>query len=148
SNDNALLLTASSEQLKLWNCVKGACVRTLDSGYALCSAFVPGGRHVVIGTKNGEIELWKLASGECLERILAHEGPVWSIDVRVDQRGFATGGGDKQVKCWDFELVDASTAEDNTTVTAKRLSIVHTSTLTLTDDVLSLKHSPDGKYIA
>ena len=27
------------------------CIRTMPSGYALCSAFVPGDRHVLIGTK-------------------------------------------------------------------------------------------------
>ena len=33
-------------QLKLWNLKTGICIRTMDCGYAICSVFLPGDRHV------------------------------------------------------------------------------------------------------
>ena len=32
------------------------CIRTMDSDYCLCSMFVPGERHVIVGTK---VNLWQ-----------------------------------------------------------------------------------------
>ena len=74
SSDDSKILSASSNSLKLWNrsainyfplslslhffyfslppCRSSLqCTATLSCGYALCSTFVPGDRHVVIGTK-------------------------------------------------------------------------------------------------
>jgi U3 small nucleolar RNA-associated protein 12 len=60
---------------------------------------------VIIGTKTGEIEIYDLSSGSLLETIKAHTGPVWSIDVRPDKTGFASGSADKDIKFWDFHLI-------------------------------------------
>ena len=46
SSDNSLLLSTSNETSKIWNVYTMSCIHTLDSGYGLCSAFVPGNRHV------------------------------------------------------------------------------------------------------
>lgn len=29
----------------------GKCIRTMEAGYGLCTAFVPGNRHVLVGTR-------------------------------------------------------------------------------------------------
>lgn len=34
--------------LKLWNVKTMACIRTMDCGYAVCSIFLPGDRHVCV----------------------------------------------------------------------------------------------------
>jgi U3 small nucleolar RNA-associated protein 12 len=71
--------------------------------------------------------------------------------------GIVTGGGDKQIKFWEFELnvptsaqqqSDDTNATPATAVKKRQLSLVHTRTLQLTDDILCVKHSPDGRYIA
>lgn len=46
SSDDALLASASSGSLKIWNIKTTKCVRTMDCGYAICSSFLPGDRHV------------------------------------------------------------------------------------------------------
>ena len=58
------------------------CIRTIESGYGICGLFVPGDRHVVIGTKTGKIEIYDLQSARCLEVVDAHAGPVWSLALK------------------------------------------------------------------
>jgi U3 small nucleolar RNA-associated protein 12 len=97
------------------------------------------------------MEVWELGSGALLQKIQAHDGEIWAMDLRANGRGLATGGGDKQLKCWDFELLipkEAKTVGGVAAPSVKRLSLVHTRTLKLTEVVMSLKHSPDGKYLA
>ena len=53
SPDDSALLTGSSDALKLWNPRTGACLATMDSGYALSVLFVPGNKFAVLGTKVG-----------------------------------------------------------------------------------------------
>jgi U3 small nucleolar RNA-associated protein 12 len=144
SHDDNLLLSTSNDQLKVWNLNTRNCIRTLDSGYGLCSLFAPGSRHALVGTKEGNIEIWDIGAATLVQKIKAHDGPVWSMDLRPDSRGIATGGGDKELKFWEFELVSL----DNSPSSAKQLSLLHTRTLKLTDDILCVKHSADGKLIA
>ncbi|EGW05814.1 WD repeat-containing protein 3 [Cricetulus griseus] len=105
SSDNIAVLSASADSIKIWNRSTLQCIRTMPCEYALCSLFVPGDRQVVIGTKTGNLQLYDLASGNLLETIAAHDGALWSMSLSPDQRGFVTGGADKAVKFWDFELV-------------------------------------------
>ena len=74
-------------------------------GYGLCSTFVPGDRHVVLGTKKGTLQVFDLGSGEMTEEVEAHSGEVWSLALTHDKRGLVTGSADKTVKFWNFELM-------------------------------------------
>lgn len=145
SADNTLMMTTDSIQIKIWNVVSGQCIRTLDSGYGLSGLFVPGDRHVIITTRDGCLECWEIGSGALVEKVQAHEGSVWSIDATPDKKGFITGGSDKELKTWEYELM-ATKGEDERV--SKRLSLVHTRTLKLTEEVLCVKVSPDGRYFA
>jgi U3 small nucleolar RNA-associated protein 12 len=61
----------------VWNPRTGACLRSMDSGYGLCALFVPGNRHALVGTKEGWLELFDVATGAQLARVEAHTGAVW-----------------------------------------------------------------------
>jgi U3 small nucleolar RNA-associated protein 12 len=98
---------------------------------------------VIVGTKTGELEIYDIASATLLEKIEAHSGAIWSMDVKPDKSGIVTGSADKEVKFWDFELV-ASEEQANT----KRLSLSHTRTLKMSDDVMCVRFSSDRKFIA
>src|ERR1700677_1526334 len=86
-------LTYPVGSLKIWNVKTIACIRTLDCGYAICSTFLPGDRQVrydlqcfnygpssitqiAVGTKNGEILVYDLASSSLIETIKAHTATV------------------------------------------------------------------------
>ncbi|XP_023243739.1 WD repeat-containing protein 3-like [Centruroides sculpturatus] len=111
---------------------------------ASCSLFAPGDRHCIIGTKTGKLQIFDINATMCLETIDAHESSVSSIDMSPNQCSLVSGSADKDVKFWDFELIKDTTYSE----TRKKLTLVHARTLKLSDDVLCIKHSPNGKLIA
>ncbi|XP_053353298.1 WD repeat-containing protein 3 [Clarias gariepinus] len=143
SSDNIAVLSASGDTVKVWNRATLQVIRTMVCEYALCSLFVPGDRQIIVGTKTGKIQIFDLASGSLLESTDAHEGAVWSICLSPDQRGIVTGGADKMVKFWDFELI-----KDKESGASKRLTVKHTRTLQLDEDVLCVRYSPDQRLLA
>ncbi|XP_063302055.1 WD repeat-containing protein 3 [Pelobates fuscus] len=144
SSDNIAVLSASAEAVKIWNRSTLQCIRTMPCEYALCSLFVPGDRHVIVGTKSGKLQIFDLASGNLLDSVEAHNGALWSISLSPDQRGFATGGADKCVKFWEFELVN----DESDAQSSRRLSVKQTRVLQLDEDVLFIRHSPDSRFLA
>ncbi|KAL1944244.1 hypothetical protein VTO73DRAFT_3429 [Trametes versicolor] len=145
SSDDALLASASNGSLKIWNMKTTACIRTMDCGYAICSTFLPGDRQIAIGTKSGEILIYDIASSSLVDTIQAHSATVWSIHIRPDEQGLVSGSADKDVKFWEFERKPAN--GDNPR-SASLLTLVHIRTLKMTDDVLSVRYSPNGKLLA
>lgn len=140
SSDDQLLLSLSSSSVKIWNARSMQCIRTLSEGIslALCAVFAPGNMHVVVGTKLGALLLFDLNSGECIwKEDTAHNGSaVWSIDVRPDGKGIATGGADQHVNFWDFEMYKV---EENSE--GLRLGLSHSRLLKMSDDVLCVRFS-------
>ncbi|CAM0136951.1 beta transducin [Umbelopsis sp. WA50703] len=148
STDDELLASASNNILKIWNVKSTTCIRSLECGFALCSAFLPGNRHVIVGTKTGELELYDLASSSMLESIKAHDGAIYSLQVRPDKRGLVTGSADKDVKFWDFDMIDDKSIDGNAQTRPKRLTLSHMRTLKMSDEVLCVKYSPDQNLVA
>jgi len=101
----------------------------------------------VIGTKSGQLELYDLGSSSMLEAIDAHAGAVWAIDARPADRGgsgsrqIATGSADHDVKFWEVELK----LDPEWSATQQRITLECARTLTMTEDVLAIKYSPDAK---
>jgi U3 small nucleolar RNA-associated protein 12 len=113
SEDN-LLMSTSHNAVKIWNPSTGDCLRTIDSEYGLCSAFVPGNRYGLVGTKTGTLEIIDINSGNSVDVIEAHAGSIRSIvlipdeDGTVNARGFVTGSADNDIKFWEYQLVQKS----------------------------------------
>ncbi|KAI8983108.1 WD40-repeat-containing domain protein [Pilobolus umbonatus] len=142
SSDDELLASASNNSLKIWNIKTRTCIRSIDCGFALCSTFLPGNKHILIGTKTGELELYDIGSSSLVESIKAHDGAVYSLQARPDKRGFVTGSADKDVKFWDFTMT-----QDKATNT-KKLGFIHMRTLKMSDEVLCVRYSPDQNLLA
>jgi len=138
--DDTMVMTTSNTEIKIWNVASQQCIRTMQSGYGMCGGFLPGNKHVVIGTKQGFLELYEINSGECIQKIEAHTGCVWSLHVKPDKTGLVSGSADKDVKFWEFEILK--------TEHGKHLALKHTRTLKMSDDVLCVRYSPDCKYVA
>ncbi|KNZ61285.1 hypothetical protein VP01_1426g3 [Puccinia sorghi] len=125
SFDDQLLASGSNGSLKVWNLKTQKCIRTMESGYVLCGTWLPGNRHILVGTKG-------------------------------DGQGFVTGGADKCVKFWNFTAkktpAEPSNQADSEIPSANRkalsLSISHSKTMKMSDDVLGVRYSPDFKFLA
>ncbi|POV98975.1 hypothetical protein PSHT_13791 [Puccinia striiformis] len=156
SSDDQLLASGSNGSLKIWNLKTQKCIRTMECGYVLCGTWLPGNKHVLVGTKGGQLMLYELSSCALLQTCDAHTGAIWSLDLRPDGKGFVTGGADKCVKFWNFTtrktIVD--TTDQTTSETASfsqktlSLSMTHSKTMKMSDDVLGVRYSPDFKFLA
>ncbi|GIL71861.1 hypothetical protein Vretimale_671 [Volvox reticuliferus] len=142
SSDDMSLLTTSSAALKLWNPRTGSCLATMESGYGLSVLFAPGNKFAVVGTKEGSLEVFDLgAAARVHVEPEAHGGAVWSLTPLPNKAGFFSGAADKAVKLWHWSVV----AEPGG---AKSLRVSHVRTVSMADDVLSVRLSPDGKLLA
>lgn len=146
SSDDRMLASASNGGLKIWNVKTRSCIRTFECGYALCCAFLPGDKIVVVGTKSGELELFDVASAAMLDTVKAHEGAIWSLQVHPDGRSVVSGSADKSAKFWNFEIVQEEIP--GTKRTTPRLRLAHTRTLKVAEDILSIRFSPDARLLA
>jgi U3 small nucleolar RNA-associated protein 12 len=147
SSDNKMVISASNGSLKLWNIKSRNCLRTFECGYVLCASFLPGDALIVTGSKEGALTLYDVASSSVQEEFsAAHDGAIWSLDISSDGKTMVTASADKTVKFWEFRIVQDEVP--GTTRTVPRLKLKHVKTLELSDDVLSVKLSPDSKLVA
>ena len=146
SSDDRMLASASHGSLKIWNARTQSCLRTLECGYALCATFLPGDKIVVIGTREGTLEILDIASSQLLDTVQAHERDVWGLQVSPDGKGLVTGSADKSAKFWDFKVVQEEIL--GTTRKQPKLTLIHTRTLKVADDILALRFSPDHRLLA
>jgi U3 small nucleolar RNA-associated protein 12 len=143
SSDDAFACTVSKNSTKIWNVAKRSCVQSLvpsindTACYGLCSVFLPGNTHIVLGTREGHLLVLDIAAGEVVyTEENAHDGAIWCIDIRRptnEQASVAivTGSADKTVKFWDVEV-----QEDESTP-----ALVHARTLEMSDDVVAVRYS-------
>jgi U3 small nucleolar RNA-associated protein 12 len=141
SSDDKLVCTVSKNVTKIWNVTKRSCIKSLappELTYGLCVLFLPGNTHVIVGTRDGHLLIIDVNSGEVVfSETNAHEGAIWSLDVRRNIRegetlSVLTGSADKSVKFWDIEQQDEMENQP---------MLVHTRTLQMSDDVLAAKYS-------
>ena len=146
SSDDRMLASASQGALKIWNVRTQSCIRTLDCGYAICAAFLPGDKIVVLGTREGTLEVFDIASSTLLHIIKAHEKEVWALQVSPDGKSLVTGSADSSAKFWEFKVVQEEVL--GTTRKVPKLTLVHTRTLKVADDILAVRFSPDNRLLA
>jgi U3 small nucleolar RNA-associated protein 12 len=139
TTDSSMAMTASSESVKVWNTSSGACIRTIDCDDVLCGTFVQKNEYLLLGTKQGLLRAFDLASGCEMDPVEAHSGPIWSIAMRPDRKGFATGSADKFLKFWEFKT---------SSTRAEGFKLKNIRSLQVSDDVLCVKYSPDCRFVA
>jgi U3 small nucleolar RNA-associated protein 12 len=146
SSDDRMLASASNGSLKVWNIRTQSCLRSLECGYALCSAFLPGDKIVAIGNRNGELELFDISSSTRIETVKAHDGPIWTLHVHPEGRAIVTGSADKTAKFWNFEVLEEEVPGSRRKTS--RFTVTHARTLKVADDILCIRFSPNSKLLA
>ena len=142
SSTSEVLATGSDGSLKVWNINSGACIRTYECGYILCMTFILEDKFIVAGTKEG-LEVYEVASSSLVEKLSS--GNIWSLQVHPDGKSIATGS-EKSVKIFKFDTIDVDIIGSKRKT--QQLTLKHSRTLKLTDDVLAVRYSPDAKLLA
>ncbi|RKF55174.1 putative WD repeat-containing protein C3D6.12 [Erysiphe neolycopersici] len=146
SSDDRMLASTSNGDLKIWNIRTRNCIRTFDCGYALCCSFLPGDKILVVGTKTGDLELFDVVSAAMIERVQAHEGAIWALQVHPNGQSLISGSADKTAKFWKFNVIQEPILGSRRTT--PRFSLSQDRILKVSDDILSLRFSPDARLIA
>jgi WD40 repeat protein len=81
---------------------------------------VPASDQIVVGTKDGRLSLYDVSSSTLISEVQAHSGAVWSLQVRPDKKGLVSGSADKDVKFWDFEMLEV---DEGATTQVDRLGV-------------------------
>ncbi|KAL7428600.1 hypothetical protein ACHAXH_001719 [Discostella pseudostelligera] len=149
STEDTMACTVSKSVVKIWNVANRSCLRSLhaaptagskgSSYYCLCAAFLQENTHVVIGTREGQLIIIDVASGDIVHtEENAHDGAIWSLDIKHPSHGqretsLVTGSADKLVKYWAVECHEGHPTME------------HTRTLQMSDDVMCVRfsHSTD-----
>ena len=156
SSDDRLACTVSKSTTKIWNVSSRKCIQSVapasqtrakTSFYGLCAAFLPGNTHVAVGTREGHLLLLDITAGQVVYvEENAHDGAVWSLDLRRRSPGddeivVVTGSADHSVKFW---VIEAQEEDDGGYV--GQPMFVQTRLLKMTDDVVAVKFSklPDS----
>ncbi|CAB0031210.1 unnamed protein product [Trichogramma brassicae] len=152
SSDNLAFATVSGESIKVWSRyvfisiyssftvlyqdlnfplifrTTLKCICTIESEYSLCVIFVPGDRHLIVGTKSGKLQIVDIAASEIAIEFDAHDSkevwsvallpslfyhslyghnlPVLSMDISSDSTLIVTGSADRNIKIWGMDFAD------------------------------------------
>ena len=139
SHNDQTLLSAADGDAKVWSLKTQQCVRTLPCGYGLSAIFVLSSRFVIIGTKEGELQAFCVATGDMVQEVAAHKGAVWSISLQpgAGSTTLLTASADKSIAVWQISELGST-----------EISIEMERSLDLGDDVMCSRFTPDSKYIA
>lgn len=106
SADDTMLVSASSECVKLWTSLMNfQNVRTVLISDVISTCYLPFQKYVCLGTRRGDLALLNADTG-AIEHLIekAHNDTVWSIDFAVEE-GYltvATCSSDCLVKFWSL----------------------------------------------
>jgi periodic tryptophan protein 2 len=131
-----VLFTASLDgSIRAWDLIRYRNFRTFTAPTRLsfsCLAIDPSGDVVCAGSLDSfDIHTWSVQTGQLLDRLAGHEGPVSSLTFAPDGSAVVSGSWDHTVRIWNiFDRTQTS------------------EPLQLQADVLDVAFRPDSKQLA
>ncbi|PGH11927.1 hypothetical protein AJ79_04619 [Helicocarpus griseus UAMH5409] len=131
-----VLFTASLDgSIRAWDLIRYRNFRTFTAPSRLsfsCLAVDPSGEVVCAGSLDSfDVHLWSVQTGQLLDQLSGHEGPVSSLSFAADGSHLVSSSWDHTVRIWSI-FGRSQTSEP----------------LHLQADLLSVAFRPDGKQIA
>ncbi|KAI1000850.1 Periodic tryptophan protein 2 [Podosphaera aphanis] len=134
-NGNVLFTSSLDGSVRAWDLIRYRNFRTFTAPSRLsfsCLAVDPSGEVVCAGSIDSfDIHVWSVQTGQLLDRLAGHEGPVSSLAFAPDGSVVISGSWDHTVRIWSIF---------NRTQTCEPLQ--------LQTNVLSIAFRPDSKQIA
>lgn len=132
---NVLYTSSLDGSIRAWDLIRYRNFRTFTAPSRLgftSLAVDPSGEVVCAGSQDSfDIHIWSVQTGQLLDRLAGHEGPVMSLSFAADGSNLVSGSWDRTVRVWSI-FGRSQTSEP----------------LQLQTDVLSVDFRPDGKQIA
>jgi periodic tryptophan protein 2 len=132
---NVLFTSSLDGSIRAWDLIRYRNFRTFTAPSRLSFSSLavdPSGEVVCAGSIDSfDIHIWSVQTGQLLDQLSGHEGPVVSLAFSADGSHLASGSWDRTVRIWSI-FGRAQTSEP----------------LQLESDVLSVDFRPDGKQIA
>ncbi|THC96868.1 hypothetical protein EYZ11_003638 [Aspergillus tanneri] len=132
----SVLFTASLDgSIRAWDLIRYRNFRTFTAPSRLSFSSLavdPSGEVICAGSPDSfDIHVWSVQTGQLLDQLSGHEGPVSSLDFASDGNHLVSGSWDHTVRLWSI-FGRTQTSEP----------------LQLMSDILSVAFRPDGKQVA
>ncbi|KAB8234749.1 snoRNA-binding rRNA-processing protein PWP2 [Aspergillus alliaceus] len=132
----SVLFTASLDgSVRAWDLIRYRNFRTFTAPSRLSFSSLavdPSGEVVCAGSPDSfDIHVWSVQTGQLLDQLTGHEGPVSALAFAADGNHLVSGSWDRTVRIWSIF---------GRTQTSEPLQLV--------SDVLSVAFRPDGKQVA
>ncbi|KAF9737266.1 hypothetical protein PMIN06_010948 [Paraphaeosphaeria minitans] len=132
---NVLFTTSLDGSVRAWDLIRYRNFRTFTAPSKIqftSLAVDPSGEVVCAGSLDSfDIHIWSVQTGQLLDRLTGHEGPVMSLAFSPDGSTLVSGSWDRTVRLWNI-FARSQTSEP----------------LQLMADVTSVAVRPDNKQIA
>ncbi|KAF9891036.1 hypothetical protein FE257_005295 [Aspergillus nanangensis] len=132
----SVLFTASLDgSIRAWDLIRYRNFRTFTAPSRLSFSSLavdPSGEVVCAGSPDSfDIHVWSVQTGQLLDQLSGHEGPVSALSFAADGNHLASGSWDRTVRLWSIF---------GRTQTSEPLQLV--------SDILSVAFRTDGKQVA
>lgn len=132
ADDKLIVSTAPAAGAIVWQVAPGKVIcECKDSKDAVGAMFIPGNKRVLTSHYTGYVNLYDVATGECLRTLQAHEGRTQNSTLTPDGKTLVTTSMDAKIRLWDVD-------------TLTQLGQIDGHKAEITD----LRYSANGRYLA
>ncbi len=103
SPDGKIAGVLKGNKIGIWSIADAHQIQMIEFGVEqpVFLDFLDDGTHLLVGLRNGKIQLHDVQTGKML-RSLDNGAPPWVVRVSRDGKLLAAAGGDREVHLWDF----------------------------------------------
>lgn len=131
---NVLFTSSLDGSCRAWDLVRYRNFKTFTAAERVqfsCLAADPSGEIICAGsTDSYDIYMWSVQTGQLIDTLAAHEGPVCALDFAGDGGVLASGSWDKSVRIWN--------------VFSRKVTV---EPLNLQTEIQTIAFRPDGKEL-